>query len=266
MGGLKVVAIIGGRCREGGETIKQLRLLVASAHARNRTNAGQIDPAQRASIARINKQTAARIAHDANDKFSADEIDGLDHVFALGNQRLPIRPRRRLRINFDQPIARGVEVGQHKEVGAVAADDVELRFKFIRQREHGSVELGCARVAEIDYAQQVFRGRTTPNRNLEPTSILGRAAADKPLGLIRHRVDEHVTLLRRTEAMVIELLVLELAEGLACAFDDLRCRVTRVEKTRIVVGPGDAGKLHPLDDIAGVFAGLDRAHAKLIPI
>ena len=141
---------------------------------------------------------------------------------------------------------RCLEIRLEEEDRSVISNERILVVKARHQVDGHSVGFGQVLVED-----PILVVGPLPDGQNQVSAILCHLGAEAPVGVVRPLVDQHVVALWRAHAMVIDLLIeVEVLElGSFGRFVE-----PAVEEAAIVVGPGDAAELDPLEFVVELAA------------
>ena len=186
-------------------------------------------------------------------------MHGLQRLLGGRHDRLPVLRVRLPDVDGDQLVGGGVPLGEQVEDRPVVAHERVLVVVVVDEGRRQA-----ERLAEVFVQDpRLTAGGAVVDANHQVPAVLGDAAADAPLGLVRPVVRQHVVGLRAAEAVVVQLLVhiqrLELAvRG--------RLREPAVEEAFAVGRPTGRAELDPPQLVRQRLAGGDVEHLPHVPV
>ena len=259
-----VVAIDRRRDEGRGHRVEQLGDALASAHAPDARDAGQIERAFVLAGEREDPHLGLHVDEVLAEKPVARHRRGLERILALGHHGLPAGATDALaRVDRDDPAVGRVEVGPHVQDGSLVAEHAQLGDVLVDDRNDRRGDVRVLRVAEIGIEETILRVRAIAERDDEIAAVIGDLGADEVARQFLAPVDQPVLVLRSTGAVVPDLVVLEVGlELLACG----GLGKARIEEAPAVLGPRDAGEAEPADDAGEILARRDLADADVGPV
>ncbi len=244
---------------ERGEGIEALggAPLRREAH---RTERRRFDLALDRPIDAVHAEPMAGIDLPGGDEPVAEHRDGVEHVAPgrFRHERPPVGRLGRAERNGDQLPARRVAVGENEERIAVVADDLVERIEPIEERLDRGV-----RPPDILHEHAALRLGAFVLRDDQVPPVVGHLGAEEPVRVIGPLVHENVLVLRRAQAMEVELLVTVRGRAFVAGLGRPEARVV---ETRPVVLPRRRGELRPVDGVDEVAPGRDLEHTPLAPV
>jgi hypothetical protein len=186
----------------------------------------------------------------------AGQGDALEYVFGLRDDVHPVLALGLGGVDRDDLAPRCVEVGLEPQHGAVVAKQAVLGVEVVQQRRDVPAALG--QILEVD---PVLLLGALPDVDDQGLTVVGDHTGVAPLGLLGVVVDQFVLGLGGADLVEVQLLVeVDLLQRV------LGLGVAAVEEAAVVVGPGGAAELDPLEGVLHGLAGLHVQHGPGVPV
>ena len=190
---------------------------------------------------------------------SADGVDAPEGGLGrLGDDLLPVSAAGLRDVDRDDAVAGRPQVGLEIEHRPLVVDELVARVELVEELDHRSVL-----PAEILVEEGILPVGAPADADDEVAAVLGRSGVEAPFLLVGPMVDQLVLGLRRAEAVVEDFLVVVPGLVFLAGF---RRVVAGVVEALVVLRPGGAGELRPLEEVRVVISGGDVAHPPLVPV
>ena len=239
--------------REGGKADEALLAVLVAADA-GAANARKAYLLLHLAVEVIDIDVAAGVLLVAHIEFAADDVGAIDHVFALGDDGLPVFHRGLVDIHHHDLIHRRTVVGQQIDL---VVDGGDGRVGVVHVGDHlRKLRVAVFQVADIE---DVARAAARLIEELHRLLVVDRRTEEvHRLGGILE--EELVLLLLRAEAVEVDLVGGVLARiGVALGFV-----IGAIEEA--VSEPGGPRELSPLDVVGQYLERLRVHHIKLRPV
>ena len=194
----------------------------------------------------MNADLRASVLEVVGDKQVADQPHSGQGFISLSDQHAVVFGFGMADVDGHQLSTRRLEIRLEEEDRSVISNERILVVKARHQVDGHSVGFGQVLVED-----PVLVVGPLPDGQYQVPAVLCHLGAEAPVGVVRPLVDQHVVALWRAHTMVIDLLVeVEVLElGSFGRFVE-----PAVEEAAVVVGPGDAAELDPLEFVVELAA------------
>ena len=192
------------------------------------------------------------------DELSAIEVRPDEGVVRLGDDLPPILPARSLKVDCDDSLQVGLEVGEEIEGLRDIGHEHRLRGEVGDER----LPPGSG-ILEVENVQLLLGERSPADRDHHEAAVVGDGGVRYPFGLLGSREYERVVCLAAAKRMEEDPQKSALV-GVLGAFR--RAVHGAVVEARPVLAPRDGRELRPLDHVIEVDRGRDVADAPGVPV
>ncbi len=187
-----------------------------------------------------------------------DDVGPEQGLRCLSDNGLPVSLLRCGQIQRDDFAARCFKIGEEPEARAFTGDVAVIGIESGQKRHRFGL-----RVRQVDVVDLFQGSGAAVGRDNEIAVILGHSHREIQFSEIGPVINKGILFLALAQLVEIDLLILVAALVLIGGIGFI---VAAVVEAAAILAPDGAREFHPADMVRGILAGLDIAHAPLLPV